>query len=504
MKHKQARLDRAGGRDPAKVNLGIDIKNFGPISSGRIRLAPLTVFIGPNSSGKSYAAMLVHSILSAENKSFPVDGSYDLEHDSAVMEIARRYEKALGKVMKRNAAKQTFFIPEPLARDMASTIIQSMLEAGLSDSISRNFGSDTADLVTARQKSARVRVGNSDGFVMSIREKLRVRYDAKNTKFKIKISTVKTLSEDTAAKKNTDTITIYAASGHMRNESSWHKVSQTVVAAITKKIRLPNIPAKSFYLPAIGSGILHDYRTLSIGVIRDAAYAATNGTHGKKPRQFSSPALTGSVSDLVSNIIMLDDSRAEFYDLANELESELLGGEIKAIVSKDSVPKIVYRASNITTPLHRASSTVSELAPLSLYLKHIMAADSILIIEEPEAHLHPANQAVFARYVVRMIREGLNVLITTHSMILLDALGRYVRSNRLDGRARKKLGWDADDYLKYDEVSPHVFYKTDAIHHTIKPVMPDGDEGIPQKEFLDAYEALYQEEIKLEKLLGED
>ena len=45
-----------------KIDLKIQVKDFGPISSGEITLKPLTVFIGPNNSGKSYAAMLIHSI----------------------------------------------------------------------------------------------------------------------------------------------------------------------------------------------------------------------------------------------------------------------------------------------------------------------------------------------------------------------------------------------------------------------------------------------------------
>ncbi len=47
---------------PRKLELKIEVKNFGPISFGEITLKPLTLFIGPNNSGKSYAAMLIHSI----------------------------------------------------------------------------------------------------------------------------------------------------------------------------------------------------------------------------------------------------------------------------------------------------------------------------------------------------------------------------------------------------------------------------------------------------------
>ena len=45
-----------------KIGLNLEMKDFGPIIEGNISLKPLTLFVGPNNSGKSYAAMLIHSI----------------------------------------------------------------------------------------------------------------------------------------------------------------------------------------------------------------------------------------------------------------------------------------------------------------------------------------------------------------------------------------------------------------------------------------------------------
>lgn len=40
----------------AKMDIKINIKDFGSVSQGNIHLKPLTIFIGPNNSGKSYVA----------------------------------------------------------------------------------------------------------------------------------------------------------------------------------------------------------------------------------------------------------------------------------------------------------------------------------------------------------------------------------------------------------------------------------------------------------------
>jgi predicted ATPase len=40
-------------------------KNFGPIRYGEVSLAPLTIFTGPNGSGKTYMATLIYLLTQA-------------------------------------------------------------------------------------------------------------------------------------------------------------------------------------------------------------------------------------------------------------------------------------------------------------------------------------------------------------------------------------------------------------------------------------------------------
>ena len=41
----------------------LTVKNFGPIREARnIDISPMTIFVGPSNTGKSYLAMLIYSI----------------------------------------------------------------------------------------------------------------------------------------------------------------------------------------------------------------------------------------------------------------------------------------------------------------------------------------------------------------------------------------------------------------------------------------------------------
>ena len=45
---------------PGNNNLQLKVTNFGPIVKAEIDLRPLTVFVGPSNTGKSYLAMLIY------------------------------------------------------------------------------------------------------------------------------------------------------------------------------------------------------------------------------------------------------------------------------------------------------------------------------------------------------------------------------------------------------------------------------------------------------------
>ena len=52
--------ENAGREFPGEYRL--DVEDFGPIAKASVDLRPLTVFIGPSNTGKSYLAILVYAL----------------------------------------------------------------------------------------------------------------------------------------------------------------------------------------------------------------------------------------------------------------------------------------------------------------------------------------------------------------------------------------------------------------------------------------------------------
>ena len=59
------------------------------------------------------------------------------------------------------------------------------------------------------------------------------------------------------------------------------------------------------------------------------------------------------------------------------------------------------------------------------------ASGDVLLIENPEVHLHPAGQALMGEFLADVARAGIQVIVETHSDHVLNGIRRAVRKERL-------------------------------------------------------------------------
>ena len=133
---------------------------------------------------------------------------------------------------------------------------------------------------------------------------------------------------------------------------------------------------------------------------------------------------------------------------------------------------------------------VSELAPVVLYLRYLVEPGDLLIIEEPESHLHPALQTAFARELARLVHSGVRVLLTTHSEWILEALANLVRLSELSEERREGIP-GADVALTPDQVGAWLFRPdSDGAGSAVEEIPLD---RIRQLGFGEVTESLYNE-----------
>ncbi len=115
---------------------------------------------------------------------------------------------------------------------------------------------------------------------------------------------------------------------------------------------------------------------------------------------------------------------------------------------------------NLRIDLYNASSSIKQLAPLLLYLRHRAAPNQTLIIDEPEMNLHPEAQAKLLEALGILANLGVRVLLTTHSPYFMAHLNNLIAGDRTSAPRRKRQAQnlymgDPEAFLSPDDVSAY-------------------------------------------------
>ena len=474
------------------LNLDVDIRNFGPISKAHISLKPLTILVGPNNSGKSYAAALIHSIVSSQEEfaGLPWWGRYKPRIEPR-SKLANEMTVCKNRIRDLIKNKGHVDVPTDLMDIVAKLYIETVTKDVLIPRIEYIFGSSISNMTKIGSKSLSITITTDSKNKIVINDKKipTSRYSKLGISSSIEFvrASRRTLLEYELSNNHV----VYKVNPdwpeHIQLEhvmSSMHDYLSDVISS--------GLPSDSHHLPAARSGVLQGHKALTINIIKNAAHA------GLDPLVITK--LSGITSDFISTIIDMPQHKGPFFNIAQDLEKNILGGKINISVdARTGSSEIQYRYKRRALPLHLTSSTVSELAPLILYLKYVVRKGDLIILEEPEAHLHPRMQIILARYIVKMIRHGINILIMTHSIFVYNLLSQFLMSSKTRPKTSKKLNFDEDDYLEESEISAYSFEKLDVGSYVAKSMDHSAEEGMPSNEFSEAIDTMYNGRIIIEQ-----
>ncbi len=126
-------------------------------------------------------------------------------------------------------------------------------------------------------------------------------------------------------------------------------------------------------------------------------------------------------SDLI--ILLSQNAEQKEIELCNEINS-IICGDILYNQEKDD---IFYKKKNVGTfEMKDTANGIKMFGYLQILLRNgTIWKDSVLILDEPEVHLHPEWQLKYAEIIVKLVQHGVKVLVTSHSPYMIEALKRY-------------------------------------------------------------------------------
>ena len=137
---------------------------------------------------------------------------------------------------------------------------------------------------------------------------------------------------------------------------------------------------------------------------------------------------SGMYKDFIADINELSNVPSNPKDWSPLLKNQLFSimeGEVKKVDNK-----FVYLTNGMSMPISAAASSIKEIAPLQLLVSKMEVGKMGILIEEPEAHLHPSKQRMMADIIGCFRNAGAYVQLTTHSDYFLTRINELILFHR--------------------------------------------------------------------------
>ena len=488
--------------------LELEVANFGPLIEAKVDLRPLTVFVGPSNTGKSYLAILIYGLHRYFSRGrwpgrrmFRRDGDEKLPREAikSIVELAEQILEYKGKRLP----EEGIVLPAPVTDAIRSQLGKQGDYLG--DEIGRCFGIEDAGALIRKGTKDMARIAfrrHNANEAESIDHRLIIGAHAKEFRTvipegtRIRIG----LGDDDypigyLRRMAMEMISLGDRGNKRSNIYTW-RLLEELTNHVLPQISGP-LTLTAFYLPADRTGVMHAHRVVVGALIGSASMA------GLRPAA-RTPMLSGVLADFLEQLINIDfpsyRRRKSRHDLGREIEKTILGGSVEIDRSQAiDYPHFTYRPKGWKEDLSlmRASSMVSELAPVVLYLRHVIVPGNVLIVEEPESHLHPAMQVEFTRQLAALVHAGVRVIVTTHSEWVLEELANIVSRSGLAETEREEAGGKGIA-LRPDQVGAWLFKpKRRPKGSVVEEVKLDKETGLYPTDYDDVSEALYNESARI-------
>ena len=163
-------------------------------------------------------------------------------------------------------------------------------------------------------------------------------------------------------------------------------------------------------------------------------------------------------------------TRAIEQGRAEEVRSQIQGvthADDLKILAPAEAPVLYLAFKDYAIPVVAAGDGIHALLLLSLELA--VRSGGAVLLEEPEAHLHPGAIREAARAIWTAVRRGVQVFVSTHSLELIDALlAATVTDTELDNLSVYRLLLEAGVLRKSRIAGPDVAFMRSTIEEDLR------------------------------------
>ena len=436
----------------------IKINNFGPIDKCEIETKPLTIFVGPNGTGKTWTATLVASLF----------------HQNMWVHYSRAYSEG-------GLTEQYDLIEDALE----SVLVNGNANIDMKEFIEQHANEYLSNVARLMPKYMPEFLGSQ---LISFDDlSIDVKFECENyLQYLNKFSADRTIGENedgdallkVYAQKNDPYVYVLTRSSKEIQEIPLNLIKHRISSFIFMIINRMYYDYTHFF-PAERTGVMQFFSGVKIS--KESNVASNDITSNENYDKNDTYVLRNSVliSSLISTITSAFDSKNQiqrkelaeknskikrYMELANILENDILLGGVETVEKPDKSVEIVFKLKDDVNvfDISPVSSGIKDLIPLVLYLRYVAEDRDLVVIDEPEMNLHPEAQIKIMEFLAMMVNSGLNVIATTHSPYLVDHISNLTKAYELKNTGKDNL----EDKFKLkndlcfigsDKVSTYIF-----------------------------------------------
>lgn len=401
----------------------LKIKNINKVQEAEIKLDGLTVIAGSNGSGKSTVGKLLFSMVKS------MANADELNHQSREKKIQNRvdrlYSRLNGSFSRVKDPEVDVYFPLPSSK-MVERLLAFDDEKSLNDYLSGIMNWLCGKGITPRIRSLfmedvdNVKIAMGDNHAADVASEVRTFIESE---FMNGICSFGTESSEAALEmdENSDTLVL--------------KLKDNTITRVSAHYTEHLADATYVESP------------LYLHILDTLLTALTYREYQKKPMTMFRGMVPIHIKDLASKIYALQlvsasDSVCETLGL-----SGIMGGMF--LFDKES-KTLKFSQTDLGTefsPINIASGVKSFGLIQILLETHVISNNKILIWDEPENHLHPSWQVLFAETLVKLAQMGIPVVISTHSPYFVQGIRYFAAKYDLDKYTNFYLAEEQENML---------------------------------------------------------
>ena len=419
------------------MNFQVRIQNLGKLADATVRVAPLTVLAGPNNTGKTFFSKALYSGFRAMNANHA-------QVAIGIYALPLRFQLLTLSNCVKHSGKNDF--PLPSLRQATDVVIrlvtvanslwsdnsaenddESYLElAGIADELGTVFARLIPEIEAWVKDESPPFLTADKNYVPQMREmvdNLRAMCAASRRKIGNR-----GFFQEIAERQLPENFQVGNAAQLKGRKDRDLTVEIDGVSVFS--LDQPGIADKNMPIMGVFSHLFSRVIYLETPAVwkLKGAHERVVRSHGRRGAADELSGVPGYYSDLFDELNKQYRGDAIAKDEFLRLSKDVVRGKI--VISDTGELLFAEAGADELRPLSTVSTGVINLGILALLVeKKIVDKKSVLFIDEPEAHLHPAWDVEMVRLLFALAREGVHVILATHSVNILKWIQVHAKNS---------------------------------------------------------------------------